>query len=344
MQISLPDSTFNTRASSVLNPTRRTMLAVAASAALLLPALGVSTSYAQSWPENTVRIVVPFPPGGAIDTMTRVLAPHLEDGLKQAVVVENRPGAGGIVGTEAVSRSTDGHTILMTAMGHVIVPALYSKITYDPMADFRALAPVGVVPNVLVVPADSPYQSVQDVIEAAKANPGTLTFGSAGAGSSLHLTPALFAAMADIDLTHVPYRGSGPASIDLVSGRIDMMFDSSTSIAPFVENGKLRPLAVATSKRIDAFPDLPTIAESGLPDYAVDWWYAMLAPKDLSDEAVQKVAALVAETLKKPEVIERFSLIKVEAMEGDTQTLSEAMQNDSKKWGDLVRQLGIHSD
>lgn len=323
---------------------RRAMLAALSSVAFLLPVSGLSSAHAQGWPERTVRIVVPFPPGGAIDTMTRILAPYIEAGLSQPVVVDNRPGAGGVVGTDSVSRSTDGHTILMTAMGHVIAPALNTSITYDPVADFRALAPVGVVPNVLVVPADSPYQSVQDIIEAGKADPGGLTFGSAGTGSSLHLTPALFAAMADIELTHVPYRGSAPAVIDLVSGRIDMMFDSTTSVAPFVANGQLRPLAVATSSRTDAFPDVPTIAESGLPDYAVDWWYAMLAPKDLPDEALNKVSGLVAKTLQDPEVRASFASIKVEPMDQDKEYLAQAMVEDQKKWGDLVRQAGIKSD
>lgn len=331
-------------ASHGVRASRRAALAVAAGAALLLPFTAVSVVQAQSWPERPVRIVVPFPPGGAIDTMTRILAPHLEAGLKQPVVVENRPGAGGVVGTDSVARSSDGHTILMTAMGHVIVPALYSKINYDPMADFRALAPVAVVPNVLVVPQDSPYRTVRDVIDAGKANPGKLTFGSAGIGSSLHLTSAMFAAMAGIELTHVPYRGSAPAITDLVSGRIDMMFDSSTSVDPFVASGKLRPLAVATSARTDAFPDTPTVAEAALPDYAVDWWYAMLAPKDLSDEALEKVAALVAASLRDPQVRERFAGIKVEPMDGDTQSLAEAMQRDYKNWGDLVRRLDIRAD
>lgn len=312
--------------------------------ALMLPFIGIGSVHAKAWPERPVRIVVPFPPGGAIDTMTRILAPHLEAGLGQSVVVENRPGAGGVVGTESTSRSTDGHTILMTAMGHVIVPALYSKISYDPLKDFRALAPVALVPNVLVVPANSPYKSVQDIIDTAKAEPGKLTFGSAGIGSSLHLTPAMFAAMADIDLTHVPYKGSAPAVIDLIAGRIDMMFDSTTSAAPFVAEGKLRPLAVATSSRTQAFPDLPTISESGLSNYAVNWWYAMLAPKDLSDEALHKVAALVESSLKKPEVRESFASIKIDPMSENTAQLQEMMERDSVKWGNLVKELGIKAD
>lgn len=317
---------------------------VIVSAAALLSFAGISTSFAQGWPTQPVRIVIPFPPGGAIDTMTRILAPRLEAGLKQSVVIENRAGAGGIIGTEAALRSTDRHTLLMTAMGHVIVPALKSKISYDALNDFRAVAPVGIVPNVIVVPSNSPYKTVQDIIDAAKANPGKLTYGSAGTGSSLHMTAALFGVMAGIDLSHVPYRGSMAAMTDLVSGRIDMMFDSTTSIAPFVANGRIRPLAVATVERTKAFPDIPTIAESALSDYGVNWWYALLAPKDLPQEGIEKVAAIVAESLKDPEIRASFAKIKVEPMPGDTQSLSEAMKRDSKKWGELVHKLGIQAD
>ena len=334
----------STAPSGGVSVVRSKRLAAVACAMLLLPFAGVQTSFAQGWPERPVRIIVPFPPGGAIDTMTRILAPRLEASLKQPIVVENRAGAGGVVGTEAASRSTDGHTLLMTAMGHVIVPALNKKLSYDALKDFRAMAPVAVVPNVLVVPADSPFKSVQDILAAAKASPGRLTYGSAGTGSSLHLTPALFAALAGIELTHVPYRGSVAAMTDLVSGRIDMMFDSTTSISSFVQSGAIRPLAVATSKRSSAYPDVPTVAESGLPEYAVDWWYALLAPRDLSEEALGKVADVVDQSLKDPEIQAKFAAIKIEPMLGDTQSLQEAMERDSKKWADLIREAGIQAD
>ncbi len=316
---------------------RRLLCLVIASAA----ALPFASAVAQTWPERTVRVIIPFPPGGAIDTMTRILAPRLEADLKQPVVVENRPGAGGVVGTEAAARATDGHTILMTAMGHVIAPALHAKLSYDAMGDFKALAPVAVVPNVLVVPKDSPYNSVQELLAAARANPGKLTYGSAGTGTSLHMAAAMFAAIADVNLTHVPYRGSAPAVIDLVAGRIDMMFDSTTSAAPFVTDGRLKPLAVATSKPTAAFPGLPTIGESGVPGYAVDWWYGFLAPKSLPPEAINRFAELVAKNLNDPEVQDSFRKIKVDPMIGTPASLQSTMQSDAKRWGDLVRELGI---
>ncbi|NYT60977.1 tripartite tricarboxylate transporter substrate binding protein [Alcaligenaceae bacterium] len=340
---SLKPGYFCATGQAVATSLRRVVAVLVASSVAFL-AIGAAPSFAQEWPQRPVHIIVPFPPGGAIDTMTRILAPYLEAGLKQSVVVENRAGAGGIVGTTAASRSTDGHTLLMTAMGHVVVPALNSKITYDALGDFRALAPVGIVPNVLVVPASSPYKTAQDIIDAAKANPGKLTYGSAGVGSSLHMTAARFAAEAGITLTHVPYRGSVAAMTDLVSGRIDLMFDSTTSIAPFVADGRIRPLAVATSSRTNAFPDIPTIAENTLPNYAVDWWYALLAPKDLPQEGLQKVAAIVSASLQNPKVRESFAAIKVEPMQGNTQSLAEIMLQDSKKWSDLVLKLGIQVD
>jgi len=316
----------------------RRVLCLVVATATLLP---FANSVAQTWPERTVRVIIPFPPGGAIDTMTRILAPRLEADLKQPVVVENRPGAGGVVGTEAAARAADGHTILMTAMGHVIAPALHTKLAYDALGDFKALAPVAVVPNVLVVPKDSPYNSVQELLADARANPGKLTYGSAGTGTSLHMAAAMFAAMADVNLVHVPYRGSAPAVIDLVSGRIDMMFDSTTSAAPFVADGRLRALAVATSKPTEAFPNLPTIGESGVPGYAVDWWYGFLAPKSLPPQAIDRFSELVAKNLNDPIVEESFRKIKVDPMVGTPASLQIIMQDDAKRWGDLVRELGI---
>ncbi|WP_159078804.1 Bug family tripartite tricarboxylate transporter substrate binding protein [Orrella marina] len=307
----------------------------------LFVAAPVASQNADNWPERTVRIIIPYTPGGAIDTMTRLIAPRLEKELGQPFVVENRPGAGGVVGTEASARMNDGHTLLGTAMGHVIAPHLHSKLNYDPLADFDGVATMAVVPNVLVVPASSPYQSVEDLLADARANPGKVTYGSAGTGTSLHMAAAMFAAMADLDLTHVPYRGSAPAIMDLVAGRIDLMFDSSTSAAPFVADGRLRALAVATSEKTDAFPDLPTIGDSAVPGYEVDWWYGILAPKGMSDAAIQRLSAAIATQINDPDVQESFRKIKIEPLVMTPSELQSTMQSDASRWGDLVKQLGI---
>ena len=313
-----------------------------------LPGLTAFSRAAQaqpaSWPDRPLRIVVPFPPGGAIDAMTRLLAPRLSDSLGQSVVVENRAGAGGTIGTGVAAQSTDGHTLLMVSIAHAVNPALYPRLPYDSAADFGAVAPVAVVPNLLVVPADRPWRTQADLVAAARRRPGELTYASAGSGTSIHLAGALFCAMAGIEMSHVPYRGSGPSVADLVAGRVDAMFDSVTSAAPHIASGRLRALAVTTGRRIAAFPDLPTVAEAGVPGYAVDPWFAMLAPRSLPAEARGRVGGVVGRALQDPAVRERFAAIGAEPMEGDAASLGRLVADETVKWGDLVRRLGIQPD
>jgi tripartite-type tricarboxylate transporter receptor subunit TctC len=297
-----------------------------------------------SWPDRPLRIIVPFPPGGAIDAMARLLAPRLSDALGQAAVVENRAGAGGTIGTAAAAQSTDGHTLLMVSIAHAVNPALYPRLPYDSTADFAPVAPVAIVPNLLAVPAARPWRTQADLVEAARRRPGELTYGSAGSGTSIHLAGALFCALAKIEMTHVPYRGSGPAVADLVSGRLDAMFDSITSASPHIASGRLRALAVTTGRRIAAFPDLPTVAEAGVPGYVVDPWFAMLAPRSLPAEARERVGRLVGQALQDPSVRERFAAIGAEPMAGDAAALERLITEETAKWGDLVRRLGIQPD
>lgn len=312
---------------------------------LLVCGLNISSSFAQSWPSQTLKIIVPYPPGGAIDAMIRVLAPKLEEELKQPVIIENKPGAGGVVGTIAAKRMTDGHTLLMTAMGHVIAPQLNDEVAYDALVDFQAISPVALVPNVVVVPIDSPYESIQDIIDAARAAPGKLTYGSAGTGSSLHMAPTMFAAMADISMTHVPYRGSAPAINDLIAGRIDMLFDSSTSAAPhLVGDAKLRALAVATSERSRAFPDLPTIKEAGVSDYSVDWWYGLLAPADFPAEYIEKISTIVQQSLKDPEIQANFDHLKIDPLFLSTPDFQQKIEQDAQIWEETIDELGIQAN
>lgn len=295
------------------------------------------------WPDRPVRLIVPFPPGGAIDAMARLLAPRLSDALGRPAVVENRGGAGGTIGT-AAAQSTDGHTLLMVSIAHAVNPALYPRLPYD-AASFAAVAPVAVVPNLLVVPAASGARDVRGLIEDARRRPGELTYGSAGSGTSIHLAGALFCAMAGVEMTHVPYRGSGPAVADLVAGRIGCMFDSVTSAAPHLAAGRLRALAVTTARRIAAFPDVPTVAEAGpLPGYAVDPWFALLAPRSLPAEARARTGAAVAEASRDPALRERFAAIGAEPMDGDAASLDRLIADETAKWGEVVRRLGIRPD
>src|SRR4051812_7948563 len=259
---------------------RRSLLAgLAAGLPGLVFRVGTVRAQPGTWPDRPLRNIVPFPPGGAIDAMARLLAPRLSDALGQPVVVENRAGAGGTIGTAAAAQSTDGHTLLMVSIAHAVNPALYPKLPYDSSADFAPVAPVAVVPNLLVVPTSRLWHSPAELIEAARRQPGTLTYGSAGSGTSIHLAGALFCALAGIEMTHVPYRGSGPAVADLVSGRLDAMFDSITSAAPHIASGRLRALAGTTGRRSVAFPGLPTLAGAGVPDHVVGPGVALLGPR-----------------------------------------------------------------
>ncbi len=319
---------------------RRGILAAAAALPLARPGL----VRAHAWPGRPVRVIVPFPPGGAIDAMIRLVAPALEPALGQSVVIENRSGAGGAVGTEAAAQARDGHTLLMTALTHVTLAALNPQLPYAAFEDFMPLAPVGTVPNVVVVPAASPIRDIAGLVAAARARPGQLTYGSAGTGTSLHLCGALFAARAGIDLLHVPYRGSAPAVTDLVSGRIDMMFDSATSAAPHVASGRLRPLAVTTTRRSTLQPQLPTVAEAGVPGYAVDWWYALLAPRGVPDDGRRRFAAAVGAALQTPELRERFAAIQCEPMEGGADELGALIARDRATWFEVVQRLGLRAE
>jgi tripartite-type tricarboxylate transporter receptor subunit TctC len=312
--------------------------------ALATVSLGAARAQPASWPDRPLRIVVPFPPGGAIDAMARLLAPRLSDALGQPAVVENRAGAGGTVGTAAAAQSTDGHTLLMVSIAHAVNPALYPRLPYDSTADFSPVAPVAVVPNLLAVPTARPWRTQADLVEAARRRPGELTYGSAGSGTSIHLAGALFCALAKVEMTHVPYRGSGPAVADLVSGRLDAMFDSVTSASPHIASGRLRALAVTTGRRIAAFPDLPTVAEAGVPGYVVDPWFAMMAPRSLPAEAGERVGGIVGQALQDPAVRERFAAIGAEPMEGNAASLERLVADETAKWGELVRRLGITPD
>jgi tripartite-type tricarboxylate transporter receptor subunit TctC len=323
---------------------RRSCLLGLAALPFAAAAARVRPASAQSWPERPLRILVPFPPGGAIDAMARLLAPRLADALGQPAVVENRAGAGGTVGTAAAAQGADGHTLLMVSIAHAVNPALYPRLPYDSAADFGAVAPVAVVPNLLAVPADRPWRAQADLVEAARRRPGELTYASAGSGTSIHLAGALFCAMAGIEMSHVPYRGSGPAVADLVAGRVDAMFDSVTSAAPHIASGRLRALSVTTARRIAAFPDLPTVAEAGLPGYAVDPWFAMLAPRSLPAGARARAGDAVARALRDSALRERFAAIGAEPMEGGAASLERLISDETAKWGDLVRQLGIQPD
>lgn len=317
---------------------RRSLLALTAT--LPLPALAQPV---RPWPDLQLRLVVPFPPGGAIDAMARILAGPMGEALGQPVVLENRAGAGGTTGTGAAAQATDEHTLLMVSIAHAVNPSLYPRLPYAE-ADFVPVGPVAVVPNILVVPAARPWRSVAELVAEARRRPGALTYASAGSGTSIHLAGALFADLAGLGLEHVPYRGSAPAVTDLVAGRVDMMFDSVTSAGPHVAAGRLAALAVTTSRRIAAMPDLPTMAEAGIAGFAVDPWFAMLAPRALPAAARAPLSALLSRVIADAAVAERLARIGAEPMTGDAASLAALLAEQTARWGAFVRRAGIQPE
>jgi tripartite-type tricarboxylate transporter receptor subunit TctC len=248
---------------------------------------------AADYPTHSIRLVVPYAAGGPTDVLGRLVADYLGRDLKQAVVVENKPGAQGAIGGETVARAdADGYTLLVAA-GSLIVqnPLLYKKLSYDPVRDFRMLALVTDLPVVMEVNPSVPARTVKEFVDYAKQNPGKISFGSAGTGGSIHLAGEMFKEMAGIDMTHVPYKGAGPALADLLGGNIQVMFDTLSTALPPVKSGSLRALGVSSAQRSPDLPDVPTIAESGYPDYLVSVWYGIAAPAKLPDEIAGKITA-----------------------------------------------------
>jgi tripartite-type tricarboxylate transporter receptor subunit TctC len=305
---------------------------------LLLGLTSPVTAPAQAdFPDRAIKIIVPFAPGGGTDLISRVLGDFMSKDLGQPVVVENKPGAGTIVGTAAAANSApDGYTLVMATFAHAVNPSIHAKLPYD---TFKAFTPVALVArsfNIAVVNPELPFKSIQDVIGYAKQNPGKLNYGSFGIGTSAHLAGELFKSMAHVDLTHVPYKGSAPAITDLLGGQIQIMFTTVASVAPYIQNHQLRALAVTSAQRSAAFPDLPTIAESGVPSYAAESWYGLYAPVGTPAEAVERLNTSVAKA------IEAGVFRKLETNEGLTfapgspEEFGRYVYGEAKRWHDVV--------
>lgn len=281
--------------------TRRALLAVGGSALATIAAVGLSTaSFAQGWPEKPITFVNPFPAGGGTDAFARPLAAELTKQLGQSVIIDNRGGAGGTLGAGVAARAgKDGYTFFVGAVHHTIAPAIYSKLTYDLQTDFEPIAVIAVVPHIIVVnPTRVQAKSLKELIDYAKANPGKLSFGSAGNGTSHHLAGEMFKGLTGTDLQHVPYKGAGPALQDLIGGQIDMMFDGLGSSAAHIKGGKIVPLALAAGARATVVPDVPTAAESGVAGFEASAWYGVWAIAGTPKDIKEKMAAEIAKALK----------------------------------------------
>jgi tripartite-type tricarboxylate transporter receptor subunit TctC len=302
---------------------------------------------AQNYPERVVRIVNPFPPGGSVDTMARILAQKLTENLGQQFIVENRAGAGGNTGAEMVARSEpDGYTLLFTAPGPLAInQTLYHKgLPYDPAKDFAPVALFGISPIVLMVHPDVPAKNVQELIALAKAKPRQVNFASAGIGSTNHLAGEMFRSMAKVEIMHVPYRGAGPAMNDLVGGHVQMFFDLMPSSLPQIKGGKVRALANAGAKRPVALPDVPTVAEQGLPGFDASSWFGFVAPVQTPAPVLARLRAEVAKILKQPEVVSRIHDLGAEPGTLFGKEFGDFMQAETKKWGEVIRASGAQAE
>jgi len=313
---------------------------VAASVFVAPFAIGQST-----YPAKPVRLVVPFPPGGTTDIIARATAQKLSEAWGQQVIVDNRPGAAGNIGSELVARSApDGYTLLMGTVGtHSINPSLYTKMPYDHVKDFAPVILVAGVPNVLVVNPEVPIKSVPELIAYAKANPGKLNFASSGSGTSIHLSGELFKAMTGVQMTHVPYKGSAPALTDLVGGQVQLMFDNLPSSLAFIKAGKLRALAVTSASRAAALPDVPTVAEY-VPGFEASSWFGILAPAGIAPEIIAKINGEVAKWLATPEAKEKLSAQGANAAGGSPQDFTKHIQAETAKWAKVVKESGAKVD
>ncbi len=307
-----------------------------------------SLSIAQTnsaFPNQSIRMVVPYPPGGPTDITARVVAAEMSKTIGQSVVIDNRPGASGMIGSEMVTKAApDGYTLLANASIHVINPSVYPDMRFDAIKDFTPITLLAQVPLVLVVPANSPIKSVKDLVEFAKANPGKVNFGSAGSASAQHLAGESFKIAAGIQMQHIPYKGSAPALTDLAGGQLQLMFDSMPSATPMINSGKLRAIAVTTTTRAKARPDLPTIAESGFPGFDISTWYAYWAPKGTPADIVEKLAASAAQALKNPEVIAKYEAMGAEPVGSSPAEFAAYVESEAKKWSDIVKRSGAKLD
>ena len=305
-----------------------------------------SSVLAQAYPNHAIRLVVPFPAGGTTDILARAVGQKLTESLGQSVVVDNRPGAGGNIGADIVAKSApDGYTLLMGTVGtHAINPSLYTKMPYDHVKDFVPVVLVAGVPNVLVVNPSVPVQSVADLIKLAKSKPGEINFASSGAGTSIHLSGELFKAMAGVDMTHVPYKGSAPALTDLIGGQVQLMFDNLPSALPQIKAGKLRAIAVTSLKRAPVLPDVPTIAESGLPGFEASSWFGVLAPAGTPAPVVAKLNAEVNKWLQSPDAREQLLAQGAVAAGGTPEQFAAHIRTETEKWAKVVKASGAKVD
>jgi tripartite-type tricarboxylate transporter receptor subunit TctC len=306
-----------------------------------LGAINASPAYAV-FPEKPIRIIVGFTPGGTADSVARLLASSMGPKLGQTVVVENKPGANGLLATDFVQRApADGYTIFFTSIGHAVNPALYKDAKYDPVKDFTPIGQVLSAPNVLVVPGNSPFNTVKDLITFAKANPGKLDFASSGGGASVHLSGELFKQIAGIEMTHIPYKGTGSLLPDLIAGTFSMSFPNLPSAMPMIQNGKLKALGVTTAKRSGAAPNINTLAEAGVTGYDMSTWYGFVGPANMPADVVKRLNQELRNVLQDPQVRSKMISQGVDPVSGTPEAFASFIQEEAKSWAQLLKKIKV---
>ena len=308
--------------------------------------LGAAPAQAQgTWPDKPLKLVVPYPAGGNADNTARLLATQLGQRLGQQVVVDNRPGGSGTIGAAVVAKApADGYTLLLDATAFTVNPSLFPKLPFDAAKDFAPISLVLQVPLLMVVPANSPFQSVADVAKAARARPGHLTYASAGNGGAQHLEGELFKQGQKVAITHIPYRGGAPALTDLIGGQVDMMFSATTASGPFVKSGKLRALAISSPRRVEGWESVPTVAESGVPGFQVSEWNGLFAPAGTPRPVLERLEAETRAIVASPEMKKRFAELGVQGVGSSAQEFSSFLKAETTKWAEVIRTSGIRMD
>lgn len=312
----------------------------------LLSGAAVQSVEAQGYPSKPVRFVVPFAPGGPTDIFARAISSKLTDALGQPVVVDNRGGAGGNIGTELAARAApDGYTLLLGTVGtHAINPSLYARVGFDPIKDFAPITLIADTPTLLAVHPSIPAKSVRELVALAKTRPGQLSYASAGNGSSNHLAGVLLCMMAGIDMVHIPYKGSGPALIDVIAGQVPVMFNNPASIMPHLKAGRLRAIAVSSAERSPLLPALPTLAESGVPGFEVRSWHGAFAPAATPRDIVNRLNADIVQALRQPDIKERFASQGVELVGNKPEEFAAFLQKEHAKWSKVVKASGARAN
>lgn len=306
--------------------------------------IGMSAAHAQ-WPDKPIKLVVPYPAGGAADNTARIMAQHLGERLKQQIIVDNRPGASGTIGAAYVAKApADGYTLLLDATSYAVNPSLFPKLSYDPAKDLAPVSLIMQVPLLMLVPANSPYTSVASFVKAAKDKPGKITFASAGTGGAQHLAAELFAQSEKISMTHIPYKGGAPALTDLIGGQVDLMFSATTASGTFVKSGKLKPLAITSSKRLDGFPQVPTVAESGVKGFEVNEWNGLFAPADTPKPILARLEEETRIVVASPAVASRFAELGVQGVGSSSKDFAAFVKSETAKWSSVIKAGSIKVD